>query len=425
MKISKFGLWQIHPEYTKQVEQILDQSLQLNQQKSMQSVNDSFIDIQSNNIAIVNIDGILIHGFGWHFPGGVMDTRLLCEQIQKLENNSEVSGVLLNISSPGGTVTGSWELGELIRDFKKPIVAFTDNLIASAGYEIACGADKIIATKTSTIGSIGTILVHTEYSKRLEEAGITVTPIKAGKYKQAEADYKPLSDDDKDYLQKRIDDDNNAFLNFVAENRNLSLEEKDKWAEARVFRGFQAIEVGLIDKIGNKETAIEELNKLINELPKDENQANLQSFYTNDINSKQNKDMPEQSNQSEVSKDALRIKELEKQVADLEAEKQQAEADAKQAIVSNIDKITALTDTEKKAFASLDLDTLKSIEKEKQEATSNNETEPAKEEIEEQSSKVDNTAKPQMVVVGSTFNKDNEATEEYDPELGQQLEDLD
>lgn len=190
------------------------------------------------------------------FSGGVSmeGTR---NKIQEALDNPKVNSIVLSIDSPGGTVAGTMELSDFITQAKavKPIIAYADGLMASAGYWIGASCSKIVAYSTANIGSIGVVTSHADFSKYDEENGVKITHIYAGKYKAAGNPNEPLSDESKDYIQSRIDGIYTLFVDSVAYNRNI---EKQKVidTQAKVFLAGEALEAGLIDHIGSLEYAV-------------------------------------------------------------------------------------------------------------------------------------------------------------------------
>lgn len=205
--------------------------------------------------AIIEIAGVLMKNpsaFMRIFYGAVSMLNIK-SQIENAVNDSQVKNILLLIDSPGGTVDGTQELANYIFSMrgKKEISAFSDGMIASAAYWIASAADKIyISGDTVESGSIGVITTHVDYSEADKRSGINVTHIYAGKYKTVGSEYKPLSEDDKEYIQNQVDYLYSVFVSDIARNRNKAIDDVLKnMADAKIFIGKQAIEAGLVDGV--------------------------------------------------------------------------------------------------------------------------------------------------------------------------------
>ncbi|NDJ27402.1 signal peptide peptidase SppA [Campylobacter sp. MIT 12-8780] len=210
-----------------------------------------------NNLAKVELSGEIIN----------VNTTL--EALNKLKDDESIKGVLFIIDSPGGLFAPSMELALAVKDLqaKKPVVVYASGTMASGSYLAGVSANEIIANPASFIGSIGVIMQGADLSELANKLGIKPQVIKAGEYKEAGTFTRAWSGQEKAYLQELITQSYELFTEFVAKERNLKLEEKDKWANARVFLSDQAAKLGLIDELGNLEKAkkrVEELAKVEN-----------------------------------------------------------------------------------------------------------------------------------------------------------------
>jgi signal peptide peptidase SppA len=196
--------------------------------------------------------------------GGV-STELLKRDIAQALADPAVKGLILAIDSPGGTVDGTAELSEFIREARgsKPIYAWTDGMMASAAYWIGSAADKIyISSGTTMVGSIGVVASHLDVSQAEEKAGIKTTEISAGRYKRISSQYEPLSTEGRADIQGKIDALYAEFINDIAANRGVSVDEVlTRMADGRVFVGRQAIEAGLVDGVATLESLIAAINQ--------------------------------------------------------------------------------------------------------------------------------------------------------------------
>ncbi|UCE07798.1 MAG: signal peptide peptidase SppA [bacterium] len=214
-----------------------------------------------NDIAIIPIHGIVAKRMNLFtkISGGV-STQLVGQDIQTALDDSAIKGILLDIDSPGGTVDGTQELANMIFEgrARKPIIAFTDGLMASAAYWIGSAADKVyISGDTPHIGSIGVVAAHIDYSAYEKKIGIKTTEIYAGKYKRIASQYKPLSEEGKQTIQDRVDYIYSIFVDQVGRNRGVSSETVLKnMADGKIFIGRQAITAGLVDGITTFSQAI-------------------------------------------------------------------------------------------------------------------------------------------------------------------------
>lgn len=172
--------------------------------------------------------------------------------------DDSVENIILLISSPGGTIDGTKELSDLIFESrgKKPITAYVDGMAASAAYWIASAADEVIgSSETALVGSVGVIMAHYDYSKYYENEGIKKTYIYQGKYKGLAREAEPLSKEGEGLVQGEIDGLYEIFIESVARNLGISVDDaKTKTDDSRIFNGKEALERGLIHKIGTLES---------------------------------------------------------------------------------------------------------------------------------------------------------------------------
>jgi len=219
------------------------------------------------NVAIIPIQGIIAKKMNLftRISGGV-STQLLKRDILDAVKDPEVASIFLDVDSPGGTVDGTEELAGAIREARavKPVVAYTDGIMASAAYWIASSADMIyISGETPAVGSIGVVTAHVDYSGYEDKMGIKTTEIYAGKYKRIASEYKPLSAEGRQYLQDQVDYLYTIFVTTVAAARpqKLTIPEEGAipWAEGKLFTGIQAIDAGLADGVETKDRIIADM----------------------------------------------------------------------------------------------------------------------------------------------------------------------
>ncbi|MEI6830489.1 MAG: signal peptide peptidase SppA [Synechococcaceae cyanobacterium ELA445] len=170
----------------------------------------------------------------------------------------EFPALLLRIDSPGGTVGDSQEIhAALLRLRRKgcTVVASFGNISASGGVYIGVAADRIVANPGTITGSIGVILRGNNLSKLLERIGISFETVKSGPYKDILSPDRALTEAERGLLQGLIDSSYGQFVTAVAEGRSLGEEVVRGFADGRVFTGAQAKELGLVDELGDEDTA--------------------------------------------------------------------------------------------------------------------------------------------------------------------------
>lgn len=207
-----------------------------------------------DGVAVIGIQGTIAKKMNLlSAVSGGASSQLVQMDIENALSDSSVKGIVLNIDSPGGTVDGTAELAEMIYNSrgKKPIIAYSDGMIASAAYWIASAADAIyISGDTNPIGSIGVVTTHRNISKAEEKAGVKTTEITAGKYKRIASQFGELTEEGKADIQNKIDYIYGAFVDSVAKYRGVSVDKVlSDMADGRVFIGKQAVSAGLVDGI--------------------------------------------------------------------------------------------------------------------------------------------------------------------------------
>ena len=176
--------------------------------------------------------------------------------------NDDIGAIVIHVDSPGGSVQGVEELSTRIFEArgKKKIIAAVDGVIASAAYWVAVNADEIVITPSGLAGAIGVLAMHTEVSKAEAEAGITRTIVKAGKYKAEGNPHEPLSEAAEKHMQGRVDEFYGMFVEAVARARGVDEKRvRNGYGEGAVLTATQALDAGMVDRIGTLEEVLGEL----------------------------------------------------------------------------------------------------------------------------------------------------------------------
>lgn len=207
----------------------------------------------NDGTAVMSINGSLVSGHsGFMRLFGVTGYADIQDELLRLAADKGVKAILLAIDSGGGHVNGVEDTGNMIQmiDRIKPVVAYTDGDMQSAAYWLGTSAREVYGAKTSQIGSVGTLVVHTEYSEALKEAGVKKTILKHGKFKAAANPYEPLTDEGKEQIQAIVNESGKIFVDYVSDRRGVSaVEFQKKMGEGRVFIGRMAHEAGLTDGV--------------------------------------------------------------------------------------------------------------------------------------------------------------------------------
>ncbi|TBR79223.1 signal peptide peptidase SppA [Campylobacter novaezeelandiae] len=196
--------------------------------------------------------------------GEIFDSSKVLERIINAKNDDNIKGVLFVIDSPGGSFAPSMELALAIKNLKekKPVVVYASGTMASGSYLAGAGANKILANPASFIGSIGVIMQGVDISELVNTLGIKEQSLQAGEFKSAGTFTRAWTAEEKKYLQNLINQSYDLFTSYVAKERGLNLDQKDTWANARVFLAKEAKDLKLIDELSDYENAKKELEHL-------------------------------------------------------------------------------------------------------------------------------------------------------------------
>jgi protease IV len=199
----------------------------------------------AGNIARVNIEGL------------IRSDQKRVEALERLEN-SRAAAVVLHINSPGGTTAGSEQLYDALMRLKakKPLVVVVEGLAASGGYITAIAADHIVAHQSSLVGSIGVLFQIPNFTELMKTVGVKVEEVKSSPLKAAPNGFEPTSPEARAALESLVKDSYAWFRGLVKERRGMDETLLEKVADGRVFTGRQAVELKLVDQLGDEKTAI-------------------------------------------------------------------------------------------------------------------------------------------------------------------------
>lgn len=223
---------------------------------------DSKIKFSKNKIAIVYAVGAIEGGEGDDLTIG---SERISEAIRQARNDSTVKAIVLRVNSPGGDALASeviWREVALAKK-TKPVVVSMGDYAASGGYYIACAANKIIASPTTITGSIGVFGMIPNLQKLFNnKLGITIDTVMTNKNAISISGNRPLSSYQEKVIQNQIERIYATFIGHVADGRKMTVSQVDSIGQGRVWSGFDAKRIGLIDDFGGMDKAIEEAVKL-------------------------------------------------------------------------------------------------------------------------------------------------------------------
>lgn len=225
-------------------------------------------DDYCGNVAGIKIRGELVTYTSPDYvneEGFVISDVTASEDIDSLvyeaENDDNIKAILVEIDSFGGSAVAAEEIANALIKAEKPTIALIRDYSLSAAYLAATGADYIIASENSEVGSIGVTMSYLDYSKMNEQEGITYQEINSAKFKNSGDPDKPLSEEEKELLLRDTLIMHDNFVKMVAENRDLEISAVEKLADGSSMLGRMALENGLIDGIGDYYDALSFLDE--------------------------------------------------------------------------------------------------------------------------------------------------------------------
>ncbi|MGN7618579.1 MAG: signal peptide peptidase SppA [Ehrlichia sp.] len=204
----------------------------------------NFLD--NEYIAKVNIDG------------KIETNEELSRLLDKIAKDGNIKGLILNINSPGGTITGSEILYQNVRNVSqhKPVVALLNDFAASGGYMTAVAADYIISRHTTITGSIGVLIQYFGINSLAEKMGVSLRLIKSSNLKAATSPFEEFTQEKEESLRRVIDESYKYFVDIVADRRKMGRDQVLKLADGSMYTGSEALSIGLVDQIGGEEEAL-------------------------------------------------------------------------------------------------------------------------------------------------------------------------
>lgn len=218
-------------------------------------------DTDQGSAAIIKLDGQIS-------PGGsdpLAGSSLSPEQVRSLNSRAISQGadaIIYEWNSGGGAVVASKEILRSIESVNIPTICRIRDIGASGAYLASLGCDHIIADPASMTGSIGVTSSYLQFSGLMDKYGVEYVNISAGEYKEIGSPYQNITEEEKEILQEKTEIIHEEFLSLVQENRNISQEQMEEIETGELFLGSEAKELGLIDTLGGRKTAVEEAENI-------------------------------------------------------------------------------------------------------------------------------------------------------------------
>jgi len=224
-----------------------------------------FIDFEPlGNVALIPIKGEISVEEDGSFGSAAVSSTDIVEEIKKADAKPMIKAIVFDINSPGGSPVASKEIADAIKKANKTTVAVIREVGASGAYWAASASDYIIANEMSVTGSIGVIGSYIEFAGLLQRYNMTYQRLTSGKYKDLGDPFRPMEAEEKEILLKKISKIHDIFIKAVSENRNMPEERVREMATGEFYLGVEALDLGLIDALGDKDTAEQWLKQNLN-----------------------------------------------------------------------------------------------------------------------------------------------------------------
>jgi protease-4 len=216
-----------------------------------------------DKVAIVEVEGMIANAKAGGLLGPSENpVSLFVQELDKAEKDDTVKAVVLRVNSPGGTVSASDAMYQILKRFRarthKPVVASIQELGASGAFYVSCGADKIVAQPTSLVGSIGVIFETYNLQGTMAKLGVRPENYKSAAHKDIGSPFREATDDEKQIMQGLVDEYYAKFKVIVSSNRPITDPSQFPiMTDGRIFSGDQAQKLGLVDKTGLLDDAIQ------------------------------------------------------------------------------------------------------------------------------------------------------------------------
>src|ERR1700734_349328 len=208
-----------------------------------------------DRIGVVDLDGV------------ILSPQPVVGELKKFADDSSIKAIILHVNSPGGGVAASEEIYREVKrireEKKKRVVVSIETVGASGAYYIASASNKIYADEGSIVGSIGVIAEWVNYGDLLKWAKLKSVVIKTGEFKDTGNPARDLTPTEQAYMQSLIDNMFGQFIQAVADGRGMKFDDVKAIANGKVWTGEQALDMKLIDKVGDFESVVKDTAKSV------------------------------------------------------------------------------------------------------------------------------------------------------------------
>lgn len=215
----------------------------------------------SSKIAVVPIKGVIMTEKETTIYGSSVSSRQIAGTLDEIAQDDTIKGVILDINSPGGSPVASEEISMAIKRLSevKPVYALINDVGASGAFWIAVSTDRIYTSSMSTVGSIGVTSTGLGFEDFIRDYNITYRRQIAGEFKDMGTPFRKPTADEEEIIQEILDEVHVNFINHVANSRDMSYEDVEKYATGEIFLGSKALEIGFVDEIGYYPDVLDEI----------------------------------------------------------------------------------------------------------------------------------------------------------------------
>lgn len=190
---------------------------------------------------------------------GIMGTDSVRLAIESALADEDINNILLRVDSPGGSVSGLDQLGDVINDAEKSIVAQVEGMAASAAYYAVSQADQVVVGRNDLVGSIGTRIMLYDFSKMFESEGVEAVPIDTGEFKSAGAMGTEITENQREDFQRIVDFYFDDFVSVVSRGRGITEKQVRSAADGRMYTPEEAQNLSLIDGVATLEQTLNDM----------------------------------------------------------------------------------------------------------------------------------------------------------------------
>lgn len=258
--LSSRKLWLILPDYFPAMMATIYHSVKTGAAAERQASAKTAGKPDGGGIAVLPMHGVIEQRYQWYmdYIGGT-STDEFGAMYEAALADPKVKGIVVDIDSPGGTVSGVQELADKIYGSRgqKPVVAVANSMAASAAYWIGSAFDKLFVTPGGEVGSVGVFSAHLDFSKMMEQDGVTATVFHAPEFKAEFNPWQPLSDDAKEHEQAEVERLYGEFVSAVARNRGTQgANVRANFGKGRTVDAKQAVTLGMADRVATLDKVI-------------------------------------------------------------------------------------------------------------------------------------------------------------------------